>query len=601
MRVLIGLLAAAGVTATAANAAISTGDPTLDRFDSQIEAAVAKYGFPDPLYAKAMAWWESNQVLDPEAVSDDSPCGGSGLNSKSIGIFQITPECGEGEGHSAEELKDPGLNIDLGVKHLTSIYNDMQSAHPGCTERQYLDMTGAGWVQNYETIEGCGQFADERQTNYANTVGGKYEEWGGAGGGGESPPVTPEEPPVAGGGDGDGEETPVAGGDGEEEPTKPDGEETPVAEEGGWRKVRLGEFTKRQGKFERRNEELEAAGKEDADFTSRWEDMKKRFAEFRGSDLPEVDGGTEPEECTGATGAEKVAFKTAAVTLGGLSTGEAEDLDFSCDTGGEEAQATAGAAERRVGEELVARSGGIAGENGASWTDNGVKSFNTQEPWATGQCDLGYGEACMDPSNVKEAGDFIVLEGEQCEGQEKPYCGAEITTRGIKDIVNGTVEVKAIVDSAEGSFHAPGWLMGNGTGAEGWPKTGEIDFAEGVGTDGKMYLTVHWGDGQHYQISKPGAQVNMEELNTYAVRKGPDEIVQIVNGEETAKITRAEVEAKGPGGSVLFDDPMHFRADKAAGGGWALPNGGEMASGAVRIQKGSVKFTEDAPAVASAD
>ena len=173
-------LAATTALSSPAGAAIETGNPTLDRYDSLFEDAAAEHEFPDPLYLKSIAWWESNQKLDPEAVSSDSPCGGDGLESKSIGIFQVTKGCGEGEGYTTEQLMDPAINIDIGTKHLVSIYKDMQRAHPGCTQRQYLDMTGWGWVQSYGTITGCGVTSDERQTIYSDTVGGKYEEWKGA-------------------------------------------------------------------------------------------------------------------------------------------------------------------------------------------------------------------------------------------------------------------------------------------------------------------------------------------------------------------------------------------------------------------------------------
>ena len=76
---------------------ISIGDPAYDQFDSSIINASNHYGITDKLLVKSLIMQESH--FDIFTISSDSPCGEpdgwTEQESKSFGLTQVTPVCGE--------------------------------------------------------------------------------------------------------------------------------------------------------------------------------------------------------------------------------------------------------------------------------------------------------------------------------------------------------------------------------------------------------------------------------------------------------------------------------------------------------------------------
>ena len=76
---------------------LKTGNAGRDAFDCTLIDLAAKYQHPDPMMLKAQVNQESD--FDEFAVSMDSPCGikagWTDAESKSFGLIQTTPACGE--------------------------------------------------------------------------------------------------------------------------------------------------------------------------------------------------------------------------------------------------------------------------------------------------------------------------------------------------------------------------------------------------------------------------------------------------------------------------------------------------------------------------
>lgn len=162
---------------------------------------------------------------------------------------------------------------------------------------------------------------------------------------------------------------------------------------------------------------------------------------------------------------------------------------------------------------------------------------------------------------------------------------AMLTSRGKYDsFTHGVIEARVRLPTGQGLWPAF-WLLGNGTGSEGWPATGEIDVFEFVnnatGGAGRMYSSVHWGDvvegsvEAHHAASESVAVPwwGDDEFHTFTLHRTPDflrfyvdgaQVMELLPGEDVPSYPRT-VPVDGP----LFEDPMHVRLSLEVGGPWA--------------------------------
>ena len=174
-------------TTTTTTARIKTGDSRYDQFDSLILTSTKKYGMSsDPMMIKAMIMQESS--FDQYSISSDSPCGvpngWSNIESKSFGLMQVTPACGEGEeggGGRPNLTRDssspawatswfnPTYNIDQGVKEYMKVMQYLKNKFGGCGESQYIKMALGGYNSGSDSIFGCTSWSNRAGT-YINNV-----------------------------------------------------------------------------------------------------------------------------------------------------------------------------------------------------------------------------------------------------------------------------------------------------------------------------------------------------------------------------------------------------------------------------------------------
>jgi hypothetical protein len=180
---------------------LTTGNSWYDAYDCVIIAMADRYGHPDPRILKAQVEWESR--FDPFNTSQDSPCGipqgWTDAESKSFGLLQVTPACGEGEAvllangrpnltkNTASALWRTSifrtsLNIELGVKAIQNSLVYFKQRFPSCDPADYTLMAAAGYVQGWGTVVGCGRYTDPRQTAYVNAVLSMYRYFASLGG-----------------------------------------------------------------------------------------------------------------------------------------------------------------------------------------------------------------------------------------------------------------------------------------------------------------------------------------------------------------------------------------------------------------------------------
>ncbi len=156
-------------------------------------------------------------------------------------------------------------------------------------------------------------------------------------------------------------------------------------------------------------------------------------------------------------------------------------------------------------------------------------------------------------------------------------CG--VSTRGTFSMTHGYIEARVKLPTGAGLWPSF-WLLGNGTGADGWPKTGEVDIFEFVNNgsaDGIPFVTLHWGgdcpDG-HCSITRLDS--GLKAVKDYGSRwmtvgllRTADSLTVYVDGVAQPSMRRGDRNPQGsPIGDVIFDSPMHVKLDLSAGG-WA--------------------------------
>ena len=181
---------------------LTTGNVNEDVYDDLIIQYCTLHGHPNPRIIKCQVKWESDQIFDPFCTSADTPCGifpgWTSLESRSFGLLQVTPACGESgngrmllaNGHpnmttsSASTLwggsvYNPSLNLDIGIGAITGGYDYFKSLYPSCSDLNLVLMAAAGYVGNWEGITGCGVWTEPGQIDYINNIERIYEEWWG--------------------------------------------------------------------------------------------------------------------------------------------------------------------------------------------------------------------------------------------------------------------------------------------------------------------------------------------------------------------------------------------------------------------------------------
>ena len=171
---------------------LKTGNARTDAYDCLLLGLGTQYGHPDPMMVKAQVQQES--AFSILATSPDSPCGSppgwSDAESKSFGLVQVTPACGEEKpallpnGHPnldkdmqstlwATSVFNPSLNLEEGFKTITGSLQSLKAKYPGCTSAQYVAMSAGAFNSGDSSVSGCGMY-NARAQSYVNAVLGHY-------------------------------------------------------------------------------------------------------------------------------------------------------------------------------------------------------------------------------------------------------------------------------------------------------------------------------------------------------------------------------------------------------------------------------------------
>ncbi|MEY3051426.1 MAG: hypothetical protein RLY31_1211 [Bacteroidota bacterium] len=101
------------------------------------------------------------------------------------------------------------------------------------------------------------------------------------------------------------------------------------------------------------------------------------------------------------------------------------------------------------------------------------------------------------PENAFLSDGKLVIEARKENFGGANYTSARMKTEGLQEFQYGRIDIRAKLPLGQGIWPAL-WMLGHNIGTIGWPKCGEIDIMEIIGSEpAKLHGTVHWDDNGH--------------------------------------------------------------------------------------------------------
>ncbi|MDT8067683.1 MAG: glycoside hydrolase family 16 protein [Terriglobia bacterium] len=194
-------------------------------------------------------------------------------------------------------------------------------------------------------------------------------------------------------------------------------------------------------------------------------------------------------------------------------------------------------------------------EVGGHWSNNELQAYTNR------------------PQNIHvQNGNLVITATKEnytgADGVSRSYTSARIKTEGKFSQKYGRFEARIKLPHGQGMWPAF-WLLGNDVGTAGWPKCGEIDIMENVGSRMSVALgTIHGpgysgdkGIGAKYTL--PSQQDFSDDFHVFAVEWEPAAIRFYVDDHLYETRTPADLPA---GEKWVFDHPFSIILNLAVGG-----------------------------------
>lgn len=205
--------------------------------------------------------------------------------------------------------------------------------------------------------------------------------------------------------------------------------------------------------------------------------------------------------------------------------------------------------------------------------DSAIWNYEPHEPgWVNSELQ----EYTESEENVFVRDGSLVIKAIASEGEngQTNYTSGKVTTQNKKDFMYGKVVVRAKVPEGQGLWPAA-WMMPTDESKYGqWPKCGEIDIMEVLGSDTKTaYATIHYGEphGQQQGILKLTDSSYSEEFHEFSVEWEPGEMRFYIDGELINTVndwfTAVEGEDEKPY-PAPFNQTFFVQLNLAVGGTW---------------------------------
>jgi beta-glucanase (GH16 family) len=171
------------------------------------------------------------------------------------------------------------------------------------------------------------------------------------------------------------------------------------------------------------------------------------------------------------------------------------------------------------------------------------------------------------PNNIMFQDGKMIIEARSETFGGKNYTSARIKTQGKKMFKFGRVDIRAILPKGKGIWPAF-WLLPQDNVFGGWPRSGEIDMMEYVGSEpAKVLGTLHYGPGpnstyisRNYFLTD-GTNFN-DKFHVYSLEWKQDQIKWYVDDVLYSTINKADIGAN----NWPFNELFFFIINLAVGG-----------------------------------
>jgi beta-glucanase (GH16 family) len=173
-----------------------------------------------------------------------------------------------------------------------------------------------------------------------------------------------------------------------------------------------------------------------------------------------------------------------------------------------------------------------------------------------------------DPDNAFIEDGMLVIQALERNYLGKPFTSARLTTQGKLTQQYGRIEARIQIPTGKGIWPAF-WMLGENYDTVGWPRSGEIDIMENIGSEPwVVHGTLHGpgysggsGVGAAYRL--PDRSPFHANFHVYAVEWEPQEIRWYVDDALYSTITPARLP-----GDWVYDQPFFMILNVAVGGRW---------------------------------
>lgn len=212
-----------------------------------------------------------------------------------------------------------------------------------------------------------------------------------------------------------------------------------------------------------------------------------------------------------------------------------------------------------------------------AWNDefNGTALDNTIWSAETGDgcpalCGWGNNELeyyTNPPNNVFFQDGKMVIEAKAETFGGKNYTSTKINTKGKKPFKLGRIDIRAILPKGKGIWPAF-WLLPQDNVYGAWPKSGEIDMVEAMGSEpSKVLGTLHFGPGPNStyisrNYSLPGGATFNDKFHVFSLEWKQDEIKWYIDNVLYTTISKADLGSN----NYPFNESFYFIINLAVGG-----------------------------------
>ncbi len=146
--------------------------------------------------------------------------------------------------------------------------------------------------------------------------------------------------------------------------------------------------------------------------------------------------------------------------------------------------------------------------------------------------------------NIRCENGYLIIEARKETYENREYTSARINTKGKKEFAYGKIEARISVPSGQGTWPAF-WMLGQNYSTAGWPKCGELDIMEHIGSQPSMVsFAVHTKEKNGNKGNNWNARTYIdgleEEFHVYGIEwtkedyYGRDKIIFTVDDTEYA-------------------------------------------------------------------